>query len=120
MQNEDVTSWEVPWTSLLSNDFWGSPLGHSGSHKSYRPLPTLTFRLNHQLAPAGRWRHLAYHSTNVALHSLATFLLVIYARRLFGSKATGLGPLIAGLMFAVHPIHTEAVAGLVGRQVTKK
>jgi hypothetical protein len=31
------------------------------------------------------------------------------------SKETGLYALIAGLMFASHPIHSEAISGLVGR-----
>ena len=31
------------------DDFWGSPMSHSGSHKSYRPLVTLTYRLQFEL-----------------------------------------------------------------------
>ena len=27
--------------SLLTSDYWGVPLSHAGSHKSYRPLTTL-------------------------------------------------------------------------------
>lgn len=41
------------------------------SHKSYRPLTVLTFRLNywlHQLEPWG------YHATNVFLHALVCLL----------------------------------------------
>lgn len=29
---------------LLGNDFWGTPLSDPRSHKSYRPLTTLSFR----------------------------------------------------------------------------
>ena len=29
---------------LLKNDFWGMPMSEKLSHKSYRPLTTLTFR----------------------------------------------------------------------------
>lgn len=33
------------WLTILTDDFWGTPLSNPGSHKSYRPLVTLTFRL---------------------------------------------------------------------------
>lgn len=31
-------------TQLFMNDFWGTPMADVNSHKSYRPLTTLTFR----------------------------------------------------------------------------
>lgn len=31
------------------DDFWGTPIGNAGSHKSYRPLVTLSFKLQHEL-----------------------------------------------------------------------
>lgn len=101
----------TPWINLLFNDFWGTPLTHSGSHKSYRPLCVLSFRFNHWLhglQPAG------YHLFNVLLHCVATALFTLLARSLLPPKA-GLATAIAGCLFAAHPIHTEAVAGIVGR-----
>ena len=41
----------APLTSLFELDYWGVPLSHPGSHKSYRPLTTLSFRLDWLLAP---------------------------------------------------------------------
>lgn len=108
--NPDV-QWSAPWTHLLFNDFWGTPLTHSGSHKSYRPLCVLSFRLNHWLhefEPAG------YHLANVLLHCLATGLFTLLARSLLPARST-LAAAVAGALFAAHPIHTEAVAGIVGR-----
>ena len=108
LKNPDVLS-ETPVWQLLENDFWGTPLTHSGSHKSYRPLTVFTFRLNymcHGHEPLG------YHLVNVLLHALATALFTALARLLL--KDT-LPVLFAGLLFASHPIHTEAVAGVVGR-----
>lgn len=108
--NPDVNP-STPWTNLMFNDFWGTPLTHSGSHKSYRPLCVLSFRLNHwlhELQPAG------YHLFNVFLHCVATALFTLLARSLLPTKA-GLATAIAGCLFAAHPIHTEAVAGIVGR-----
>ncbi|XP_054609626.1 protein O-mannosyl-transferase TMTC2-like isoform X3 [Dunckerocampus dactyliophorus] len=106
--NQDLLP-ETPWTNILYDDFWGTLLTHSGSHKSFRPLCTLSFRLNyalHGLRPRG------YHLLNVALHGLVTAAFTAYSRPLLGG---GLWSLLAGLLFATHPVHTEAVAGVVGR-----
>ncbi|XP_043225531.1 protein O-mannosyl-transferase Tmtc3-like [Amphibalanus amphitrite] len=99
---------DTPVSSLLSNDFWGTPMEKDHSHKSYRPLCVLTFRWNyffHQLSPMG------YHLVNVILHGVVCFL---YFRlcNLFVSKKCSF---LAAMMFAVHPVHTEAVTGVVGR-----
>ncbi|KAK9874622.1 hypothetical protein WA026_005451, partial [Henosepilachna vigintioctopunctata] len=54
-----------------------------------------------------------YHVTNVILHSLVSVLFVRVALRIAGIRppfAT-----LAGLLFALHPIHSEAVTGIVGR-----
>ena len=32
------------WVQAFKNDFWGSPMASSESHKSYRPLTILLFR----------------------------------------------------------------------------
>lgn len=46
------------------------------------------------------------------LHCLATGLVVKLARQLLPPLW---GPAVAGALFASHPVHTEAVAGVVGR-----
>ena len=95
---------ETPWSNLLWNDFWGTSMEHRNSHKSYRPLCVATFRLNyllHELQPMG------YHLVNVLLHGAVCYLYV----QLCGVVFSQVWPaLIAGLLFAVHPIHTEAVS----------
>uniref|UniRef100_UPI0037E82CCF protein O-mannosyl-transferase TMTC2 n=1 Tax=Semicossyphus pulcher TaxID=241346 RepID=UPI0037E82CCF len=106
--NQDLLP-ETPWTNIFYDDFWGTLLTHSGSHKSYRPLCTLSFRLNHAVGGLEPW---GYHLVNVAVHGAVTGLFTCLARLLLGG---GLWSLLAGLLFASHPIHTEAVAGVVGR-----
>ena len=32
------------FVELFTNDFWGMSMSHSASHKSYRPITTITFR----------------------------------------------------------------------------
>lgn len=49
------------------------------------------------------------------LHCLATALLVRVARHVLPKTRSSVGPAATGLIFAAHPIHTEAVAGVVGR-----
>ncbi|XP_035257931.1 protein O-mannosyl-transferase TMTC2-like isoform X1 [Anguilla anguilla] len=106
--NQDLLP-ETPWINIFYDDFWGTLLTHSGSHKSYRPLCTLSFRLNHALGGLQPW---GYHLVNVSLHAAVTGLFARLSRLLLGG---GRWALAAGLLFAAHPVHTEAVAGVVGR-----
>lgn len=41
-----VVNGSVPWTQVFQRDFWGTPMKDVQSHKSFRPLTTLSFRLN--------------------------------------------------------------------------
>ncbi len=74
----------------------------------YRPLAEISVRLERRAwgeHPAG------YHLTNVLMHAaVSTLLLFMLARRL---------PLLPAFLgagiFAVHPVHVEAVAFIVGR-----
>lgn len=106
--NPDVLH-NTPWKQIVQNDFWGTPLTDSGSHGSYRPLCVLSFKLNHLF---DGFKPIGYHLVNVLLHCLATGLVVKVARHLLPSAY---GTAVAGALFASHPIHTEAVAGIVGR-----
>lgn len=83
--------------------------GHYLGQGGYRPLVTLSFALNHivgGLDPTG------YHLVNVLLHAVNSALVFLLVLRLFDSRvAAGVG----GALFAVHPIHAEAVAWISGR-----
>ena len=96
---------ETPLQNLFSNDFWGKPMWSNTSHKSYRPLCTLTFRMNyaaHGLNPFG------YHAVNVVLHGLVcllyTFISDVVVFKSFPPA------FLAGMLFSTHPVHTEAVS----------
>ncbi|XP_018562802.1 transmembrane and TPR repeat-containing protein CG4050-like [Anoplophora glabripennis] len=81
------------------------------SHKSYRPLCVLTFRWNYllwQLEPMG------YHLVNMLLHSVVCLMYF----RMCSMFLPELSSFVAAMLFAVHPIHTEAVTGVVGRAET--
>ncbi|HXF94510.1 MAG TPA: hypothetical protein VNI61_00270 [Gemmatimonadales bacterium] len=74
----------------------------------YRPLTVLSFAVDWQLS-GGRagWLHLM----NALWHGLVTVLVTLVLARWLPHP----GALAAGLIFGLHPVHVEAVAGLVGR-----
>jgi protein O-mannosyl-transferase len=74
----------------------------------YRPLPTFTYALTH--AVAGDDPRL-YHLTSVLLHAAASVLAYFCVRRVLDDKVAAL----AGVLFAVHPAHVEAVASIANR-----
>jgi hypothetical protein len=74
----------------------------------WRPLVILSFALDWQLS---RGNPAWLHAVNVIWHAAATAAVVLVA----APYLTEAGALVAGLLFAVHPVHVEAVANLVGR-----
>lgn len=122
LSNNDLKP-ETPLSDLFVHDFWGSKLDSKTSHKSYRPLTVLTFRWNYFLS--GGPYPMSFHIVNIILHGLvsvlmlAVFSLVLAGyhndregRPLFGAPKASLA---CAILFAIHPIHTESVAGIVGR-----
>ncbi|XP_041453072.1 protein O-mannosyl-transferase TMTC3-like [Lytechinus variegatus] len=93
---------------LFSNDFWGMPMNKERSHKSYRPLCILTFRLNYAFGALNPW---GYHLVNVLLHWAVCVLFLKAAKKMIDEESS----VNASLLFAVHAVHTEAVTGVVGR-----
>jgi tetratricopeptide (TPR) repeat protein len=76
----------------------------------YRPLTMATYAANHVVSGLDPW---SYHLANVVLHSVVT-VLVFRLGRLWGLSALAAG--IGALLFAVHPVHVEVVANVVGRR----
>lgn len=111
-----VKNWDVTRTmsikEIFQHDFWGFNLTDSSSHKSYRPLTILTFRLEHSLYGLNAFR---MKLVNLILHIFATWLIVPFWESIFCSPEDQIVAIGAALLFAIHPIHTEAVAGIVGR-----
>ncbi|MGH0165084.1 UNVERIFIED_CONTAM: hypothetical protein FKN15_048434 [Acipenser sinensis] len=122
VNNKDLKP-ETPLNSIWGNDFWGSNLSSNTSHKSYRPLTVLTFRFNYLLG--GGLHPVGFHVLNIALHCVISALMInVFAILIGGLAYDGKGKrlnqapkasFLAALLFAVHPVHTESVAGIVGR-----
>jgi len=75
----------------------------------YRPLTTASFALNRALTGPGAS---GFHAGNVLLHGLVCFFAWYALRRAGRYYGTALA---GALLFAVHPLHTEAVANIAGR-----
>jgi tetratricopeptide (TPR) repeat protein len=79
----------------------------------FRPVAFATLALNWALSGAEPF---SYHLVNLVLHAGATWLLFLLLQELLGSTLEGKTvAFVAALLYAVHPIHTEAVAWAVGR-----
>lgn len=80
-----------------------------------RPITALSFALNYayaQLDPA------PYHAVNIGLHVLTAVVGFVVLRRILARIGYADGPyvaLIAALIWAVHPLQTEAVTYIVNR-----
>jgi len=93
-----VTGSESPWHLLT----WVQVPG------AYRPLTMLSYAANERVSdgPFG------YHLVNLCLHVLVSLGVFWLAVRLLRSSFAAA---VAGLLFATHPVHTEAVSNVVGR-----
>lgn len=103
----------------LVNGLKGIPLrdaggffGHAGG-RYWRPLIGISYLFDVSLLNANStWMHL--HS--LLLHSINTILVFLIARLLISSEEkSSLWPFLAAVLFAVHPVNTEAVNWISGR-----
>ncbi len=94
----------LDWWGLVSNSYWGEIVDAG----LYRPLTLLSFGLNRALGASA----LGFHLANDLLHGVAAVAALLVARALGLSSA---GALAAALLFALHPVQSEAVLSLVGR-----
>lgn len=87
----------------------------AASMPGIRPLLKLSYALNWSLRPAP----FGFHFFNVAVHAVNAVLVFRLLRAL--SPANGRdswAPLIGALLFALHPVQTEAVTYVSGRSVS--
>ena len=121
LKSNPVVTGQVAWTQAATRDFWGTPMVEPQSHKSFRPLTTLSFRLNWILSEryfgnkATDENHTyGFHLVNVGLHGIVTALVTESAGWVFLCGGTT-APLLTGLLFALHPVHAEAVSNITSR-----
>ena len=74
----------------------------------YRPLTMLSFAAQWVVSDGSAW---LFHLVNVLMHAGVSVLVLFLVRRFASAEAA----LVGALVFAVHPVHTEAVANIVGQ-----
>ena len=77
-----------------------------------RPVRHLSYLIDFQVSGLKPW---GYHVFNILYHALASLLVFFIVRLLLGRRRT-IPAGVAALLFALHPIHTEAVAYISGRR----
>ncbi len=75
----------------------------------YRPVTILSYALD---ASVGGLEPKTFHRTNVLLHAGTCVLVLLLLLRLHASLPVAV---CGAMLFALHPVHTEAVAWVVGR-----
>ena len=90
--------------NLFVESYWGpgSPAG------GYRPLTLVAFAFEWVL---GGSRPIVFHAANIVIYALASVAVFQLARKFMGLRAAW----IVAALFAVHPVHVEAVGNVVGQ-----
>ncbi len=96
----------LEWNSIWWSNYWPSPEGPADM--LYRPLTIYSYLATHALTSAV-W---PYHAINVLLHAAISVMVGVLSWRILRDRWMAV---LAGLLFAVHPLHTEVVANIVGR-----
>ncbi|MFQ5900619.1 MAG: tetratricopeptide repeat protein [Thermodesulfobacteriota bacterium] len=116
VENKAIRSLSI---TQLGEFFTGSEVYNTAKGEVYRPLYVLSYAIDYkffELEPIG------YHVINVTLHALNSVMVFLVASLFFNrledkkQEAIYYSPaLMAALIFATHPIHTESVAWVKGR-----
>jgi hypothetical protein len=105
LANPYVNGGDVAFGEVWKRDFWGLPPERSIG--SYRPLPNVAWRLLWHVSKLPflhHWVNVVGHAINVALIASIAFALTRDRRRSW----------LAGAIFALSAVITEAVTGVVG------
>jgi len=109
-----VVNGVVPVTQVFQRDFWGTKMSEPASHKSFRPITTLTFRLNYMYSEMETF---PYHVVNVLLHGVVSGLVVEVSGYIFsgGTQSDLIAQMTTGFLFGLHPVHAEVVSNITSR-----
>ena len=92
------------WWTLFAQSYWPRAYGGDG----YRPLTMLVFAAQWVIGHGAPW---LFHATNIVLYGAVTIAVFWFASLLLPTAAAWL----VAALFAVHPVHVEAVASTVGQ-----
>lgn len=103
VHNEDIRSFANAGKIMTSSFF--------GGDSYYRPLVTLSFMLEYRAFGLNAFY---YYLVNILLHTANAMIVGGIVHYLFRSRGLALG---VALLFAIHPIHWEAVSNIPGRAI---
>jgi protein O-mannosyl-transferase len=101
--NHLIGDWQFVWRSFVHDSWWFRDPTHLPQSSYYRPLQDLWLGLNYHafgMNPVG------WHLAMIAMEVLAVYLVFKVAEALTGDLASAL---IAAALFAILPIHAQAV-----------
>lgn len=104
IQKNDAVHSLHAWWRLFAQSYWPKSWGGDG----YRPVTMLLFATEWTLGGGAAW---VFHAANVALYCATTVAVFWLACAVLPLMAAW----IAAALFAVHPVHVEAVANTVGQ-----
>jgi Flp pilus assembly protein TadD len=96
---------EGDWGEAILGPYW--PVAREGSGL-YRPLTLASFTAEW---PLWKGSPVGFHAVNVVLHAGVSLLVLSLLLRFTALP----GALAGAVLFAIHPVHVEAVANVVGR-----
>jgi hypothetical protein len=108
---------------IFSKNVWGF-FGEAVITNYYRPLMHLIFMFNYYVFGLEPW---GFHLVNILFHAGVSILVFVIASRLLSASSSSSQvdekgfvrsllspPFLGAVLFATHPIHTEAVAWVAG------
>lgn len=106
VEKNDRLTPPIDWSRAVGTPHWpylfpGQPL--------WRPGLQVSLAVNRLLTGPGST---GFHIVNILLHGLVACVLWRFVRSLGGREPTAT---LAAVLFALHPVHTEAVVSIVGR-----
>mmetsp|Transcript_5849 Transcript_5849/g.13586 ORF Transcript_5849/g.13586 Transcript_5849/m.13586 type:complete len:722 (-) Transcript_5849:2438-4603(-) len=132
-----VVTGQLDWKEAFTRDFWGTDMDTVQSHKSFRPITTLTLKGNWMLGnlikdyqqrdftdeqkakeaesnKQGLPPTLTFHLVNILLHGIVTGLVTKATSYILPPEDV-VSQLVAGSLFGVHPLHAEVVSNITSR-----
>lgn len=117
--NNDVQTDPKIRTSLMKifqHDYWGRPMNSPSSHKSYRPITVISFRLGYYLAEVLRLNGLfVQRALHVVIHSVMVQMVGRLYESIFKCETTILEHILSRGLFLLHPTHIETVVNMANR-----
>ncbi|CAG2167724.1 unnamed protein product [Oppiella nova] len=132
LNNKDVMS-DTTVSEVFVNDFWGTKMAHNSSHKSFRPLTVLTFRLIRHLnelihtttdpMTESQLNPYLYHLSNLIFYAMNNCFLFDVLNKLLNTfcahkqsmdqtpvlDTNQRSAFLTTILFTCHPIHSESV-----------